>query len=200
MTRRIILLAGLAILGLVFIGGGLRFLLRPVPQVELPEGTPIAAEKLDFVMRGRFDRLYIYEDGSVVHVQDTNIRLSGPGNPPTRIWGTGRLQADQFSQIIELFQSSQFAALEKNYQFPDKPIEGGGFTAGDMSCTLSIVYGDLNKPVTASGYLTVDQGATYPDMPYPINELYAKLNDFMVNQTQEVAREHIPEGGGLWQY
>jgi hypothetical protein len=56
MTRRAILLAGLAILGLVFAASGLWFLLRPVPQVELPQGTPVAAEKLDFVMRGRFER------------------------------------------------------------------------------------------------------------------------------------------------
>jgi hypothetical protein len=194
------LLAGLAILGLAFVGSGLWFLLRPIPQVELPEGTPVAAEKLDFVMRGRFDRIYIYGDGSVVYIQDINMRLLGPENPPTRIWRIGRLQADQFSQIIELFGSGQFAALEKNYQFPGKPIEGGGFTSGDMSCTLSIVYGVLNKSVTASNYLTPDHGATYPDMPYPINELYAKLTEFALNQTTEVARERIPEGGNLWQY
>jgi hypothetical protein len=182
-------------------GSGLWFLLRPVPQVpqvELPEGTPIVAEKLDFVMRGRLDRIYIYGEGSVVYVQDIDMRLSGPENPPTRIWRTGRLQADQFKQIIELFRSSEFAALEMNYQFPGKPIEGGGFTTGDMSCALSIVYGDLNKSVIASGYLTPDNGATYPDMPYPINELYAKLTELVLNQTKEVARERVPEGDGPW--
>jgi hypothetical protein len=199
MTRRTILLAGLAILGLVLLGSGLWFLTRPqVLQIELPEGTPIAAEKLDFVMRGRFDRIYLYGDGSLVYIQYINMRLSGPENPPTRIWRTGRLQEGQFSQIIELFRSSQFAALEQNYRFPGKPIERGGFTFGDMICTLSIAYGDLNKSVTASGYLTPDHGITYPDMPYPINELYAKLTDLVLNQTREVVRERVPEGGGPW--
>ena len=188
------------VLGLALVGIAAWALAQPSPSpVTLPEGTPIMEERLDFVMRGRFDRLYLYEDGSVVHVQYINMRLSGPDNPPTRIWRTGRVQADQFNQIIELFRSSQFAALEKNYQFPGKPIEGGGFTAGDVSCTLSIAYGDLSKSVTASGYLTPDHDATYPDMPYPINELYAKLTDLVSSQTKEVAREGVPEGDGPWQ-
>ncbi len=69
---------------------------------------------------------------------------------------------------------------------------------GDMSYTVSIDYGNLHKIATAFGYLTPDHGLTYPDMPYPLNELYKKLKDIAENQTEEVYRESI-QSSLLWE-
>jgi hypothetical protein len=66
-----------------------------------------------------------------------------------------------------------------------------------MSFTISVNSENLNKTVTAFGYLTPDGGKTYPDMPYPLNELYRRLKYIADNQTQEVARETI-EASLLW--
>ncbi len=205
---------GLLLLGLVLIGSatwalvqsspspvtlleGTDFTTDPAMIPAIPEDTPVIFEKLDFVMRGRFDRLYIYEDGSVIHTQEINLRMPGPYNPPTRIWRTGHLTDEELVRIIDLFRMGSFAALENYYQFPGepmKPIAGvpsGGFTMGDMSITISVDYEYLNKTVSAFGYLTPDHGETYPDMPAPLNELYVELKDITNNRTTEVARERI---------
>jgi hypothetical protein len=207
-VKKMKLYIGLLVLGLVLIGSATWALVQSSPSpVTLPEGTyfttdpamipvipedtPVIFEKLDFVMRGRFDRLYIYKDGSVIHTQEINLRMPGPYNPPTRIWRTGHLTDEELMRIIDLFRTGSFAAPENHYQFSGEPIGGGGFTMGDMSFTVSIVYEDMNKTVTAVGYLTPDHGETYPDMPTPLNELYVELKDITINWTTEVARERI---------
>jgi hypothetical protein len=40
-------------------------------------------------------------------------------------------------------------------------------------------------------YLTPDNGMTYPEMPYPLNEIYEKLRYISVNDTEEVYRQSI---------
>ena len=64
---------------------------------------------------------------------------------------------------------------------------------GDMDYTASIDYGDLHKTVYASHYLTPDGGMTYPDMPYPLNEIYSKLKTIAENQTEEIYHETIKD-------
>jgi len=192
MSTTIRLFAALLVLGLMLSGFGIWLLLRPSAQnVAIPEGTPIIVEQLDFVMRGRFDRLYIYEDGRVVYTQDINLRMPGPATSPTRIWRTGQVNEDEFQQIREILLSGQFTSLEAYYQFPGEPIEGGGFSMGDMTFTLQADFGDVNKSVSALGYLSPDGGLTYPGMPHPLNYLYAKLDTIVREDTIEVARQRI---------
>ncbi len=57
---------GLLVLGLVAVGGGSWGLLTSPPKIEIPEGTPVVAMELDFVMRGQFDKLYLYDNGAVL--------------------------------------------------------------------------------------------------------------------------------------
>ena len=160
------------------------------PEIKMPEGAPVIAEKLDYIMRGEFSYLYIYGDGSIVYIEEKGLRLPSPGHPPTRTWKIGQLQEEELNKLISLFKSSQFEKLDKYYQFAGKPIEGGGFTMGDMGFTVSFDYENLNKTVTAFGYLTPDHGDTYPDMPSPLNEIYEKLRNIALG-TKEVARENI---------
>jgi hypothetical protein len=187
---RIRLYIGLAVLGVALIAAASLLLLRSAPAtVSLPEGTPIVLEKLDYVMRGRSDRIYVYEDGSIVYTQDTNMRMPTAENPPTRIWSTGKLTQAQLGQILALLQSVDFATLESYYQYPPKDTSPP-FVHGDMSMTVFVDYSQMSKTVTAFGYLTPDQGATYPDMPHPLDELYVKFRDAALS-TKEVARAKI---------
>ena len=197
MAGKMKLYLGLLVLGLVLVGGGLWLLYNPVPVIEIPEGEPVIAMNLDFVMRGESSKLYLYDDGGVLYVEEKNLRMPTREYPPTRVWGKGQIQAEELSSLIRLFQTGEFAELDKYYQFsgkPMEPIEGvptGGFTMGDGSFTFSINYGDLQKTVTAFGYLTPDHGITYPDMPYPLNEIYKKLKQIIENSTKEVYSEPI---------
>lgn len=190
MTGKMKLYISLLVLGLVLVGSGVWALFNSVPKIDIPEGAPVIAEKLDYVMRGEFSYLYIYADGTIILVEDKGLRIPSPGHPPTRTWKIGQLEEEELDKLISLFKSSQFEKLDKYYQFPGKPIDGGGFTMGDMGFTISIDYENLNKTVTAFGYLTPDHGETYPDMPSPLNEIYQKLRDIAL-KTREVARETI---------
>jgi hypothetical protein len=190
MVGKMKLYIGLLILGLVMIGAGVWFLVNSAPAINIPEGAPVITANASYIMRGEFSHLYIYEDGSIILVEDKGLRIPSPGHPPTRTWKIDQLEDEELGKLISLFKSSQFEKLDKYYQFPGKPIDGGGFTMGDMGFTISIDYENLNKTVTAFGYLTPDHGETYPDMPSPLNEIYQKLRDIAL-KTREVARETI---------
>ncbi len=64
------------------------------------------------------------------------------------------------------------------------------WVTGVSHSLFSINYEDLQKTVTAFGYLTPDRGETYPDMPSPLNEIYERLKSTALT-TKEVARENI---------
>lgn len=149
-------------------------------------------------MRGEFNFLYVYEDGSIIYIEEKGLRMPTQEHPPERVWRTGKLQDEELNSLINFFRSSHFDKLDEYYQFPGKPIEGGGFSMGDMRYTVSIDYGNLHKIATAFGYLTPDHGLTYPAMPYPLNEIYKKLKDIAENQTEEVYRESI-QSSLLWE-
>lgn len=190
MTRRVRLYIGLLVMGLVIVGAGVWLLFTQPPEIDIPEDSLVIYEKLEYVMRGEFSYLYVYEDGSIIYIEEKGLRVPSPGHPPTRTWKTGKLQPEELNSLLEFVKNSGLERLDEYYQFPGKPIEGGGFTVGDMSFTVSIGYGDLQKTVTAFGYLTPDKGLSYPDMPYPLNEIYQKLRDVQ-NRTKEVFRQSI---------
>ncbi len=192
-TKRGILYILLA-LGVLLIGSGVwLFYGSTQTKVSIPEGNPIIYEKLDYIMRGEFSYLYIYEDGSIIYIEEKGLRMPSPGHPPTRTWKSGKLTAEQLDSLLAYFQNSGLDKLEEHYKFPGEPIEGGpagGFRMGDMGFTISINSENLSKTVTAFGYLTPDHGETYPDMPSPLNEIYGRLRVIAMG-TQEIASENI---------
>ena len=82
--------------------------------------------------------------------------------------------------------------LDEYYQFPGKPNEGGGFSMGDMRFTISVNSDNLSKTVTAFGYLTPDDGKTYPDMPSPLGAIYGRLR-VLAMVTEEVYCDNIKD-------
>lgn len=162
----------------------------PPVGVSIPEGNPVIYERRDYVMRGQFSFLYVYEDGSIIFIEEKGLRMATSQNPATRSWKTGKLQPQELENLLKLFTGSGFKKLDEYYKFPGEPIAGGGFRMGDMSFTVSINYGSLSKTVTALGYLTPDGGETYPDMPPPLDRIYVQLRA-AAQQTNEVAAENI---------
>jgi hypothetical protein len=184
---------GLLALGLVAIGIGTWLLAKSPPDINIPEGNPVVYEKLEYIMRGEFKYLYFYEDGSIIYIEEKGLRMPSPGHPPTRTWSTGKFTQEQLDRLLAYLENSGLDKLEERYIFPGKPIEGGpagGITQGDMGFTISVSSDNLSKTVTAFGYLTPDNGETYPDMPSPLNEIYVKLRAIAAT-TEEVYQENI---------
>ena len=190
MTGKMKLYIGLLALGLMLLGGGLWLLLNPAPRINVPESTPVIVMDILFSMRGEASQLAIYEDGTVIYHEDKGLRPPPPPeHPPTRTWKTGLLQEEELNNLIDFFKNSKFDELDTYYQYPD-PSSGGGVTS-DMYCTISISSGNFSNTVKTFGYFPPDSGQPYPDMPYPLNEIYKKLKDITEDRTEEVYHESI---------
>jgi len=123
---------------------------------------------INHLMQGQSSHLAIYEDGYVIRNEEIGLRMPVKEYPPTRSWYTGQLEMDELTGIIDFFQSSRFMELNDHYVFAGEP-DNGGIRMGDNFVTIIISYGDLQKTVVASAYLT------YADMPSPLNEIYDRL-------------------------
>jgi len=181
MTGKIWLYIGLLVLLLALTGGGLWFLFNPSPVIEVPEGEPV------ITMRNSFSRivagpvfLRVYMDGTVIYTKETGSLNA------IRIWNTGKINEDELNGLLPLFTTGDFESLYRRYEFTGELEK-----VGNMSCTISIKYLDLDKAVTADWFPSPDSGMTCPDMPYPLNEIYKRLKDIAENRTNEVYRETI---------
>ncbi|MFW6105213.1 MAG: hypothetical protein ACOC7P_01375 [Chloroflexota bacterium] len=191
MTGKMKLYIGLLVLGLATIGSGVWMLAKFSPDIDIPEEPPVIYERLEYIMGGRDNQLYIYDDGSIIYIEERGFRP--PGAIPTRTWKTGNLTPHQVDNLLTYFENSGLYELDEYYQFPGELGEGGSIIIGDMDFTISVNSGNLSKTVTASGYLTPDGGNTYPDMPPPLNEIYTKLKNIAETKTEEVYRELIKD-------
>jgi hypothetical protein len=181
-------------LGVLLLGSGI-WILHGSSQakVVIPEGNPVIYEKLDYVMRGQFNYLYFYNDGSIIYIEEKGLRMPFLGNTPTRTWKTGKLTIEQLESLLAYFENSGLDKLGEYYNFPGEPIENGpsgSIRTGDMQFTITMNSDNLRKTVTAFGYLTPDHGETYPDMPSPLNEIYGRLRTLAMT-TEQVHQENI---------
>jgi len=180
----------LLFLGLLVIGGGVWMLAKSPPEIDIPEGSPVIYERLDYVMRGQFNYLYFYEDGGILFIEEKGLRPAG--GHPTRTWRTGKFTQQQLDSLLAYLENSGLDKLDEYYKYPGEPIAGGGFRMGDMGFTITVNSENMSKTVTAFGYLTPDKGETYPDMPSPLNEIYGRLR--VISQiTEEVYQENIKD-------
>jgi len=192
MTGKVKLYIGLLVLGLVVILGGIWMLAKSPPKIDIPGGNPVIMEERNYLLGGEHSYLYVYEDGSIIYVEEKGLRIRSPQNPPTRTWRTGKLSSKEMESLVAYFENSGLDELDEYYQFPGEPNESGGFRMGDMRFTITIDSDNLNKTVSAYGYLTPDNGETYPDMPSPLNEIYQRLRAIAI-ETEEVYREPIKD-------
>ena len=186
------LFVGLLVVGLVLLGSGLWFLLNPSLRISVPEGNPVIAMDITHTMGGTISQLLIYEEGTIIYREDTGLR---PGQVRTRTWSTGKLDEGELTNLLEFINDSGFEALNSHYEFPGIPVPTENFPdaikSGDLQCTISVDNTDLQKAVSAASYLSPDDGMTYPDMPYPLNEIYRRLKDIAENQTEEIYKESL---------
>jgi hypothetical protein len=191
MTGKMKLYIGLLMLGLAIVGSGVWMLAKSLPDIDIPEEPPVIYEGLDYIMEGESSHLYIYDDGSIIYIEEKGWRP--PGAHPTRTWKKGKFTLPQMDNLLTYFGNSGLYELDEYYQFPGELGERCSLWMGDMDFTISVNSGNLSKTVMASGYLTPDGGNTYPDMPPPLNEIYTKLKNIAETKTEEVYHELIKD-------
>lgn len=171
----------IAALGLLLIGSGIWLLYSSAPAIYIPESSPVITMCNVNRTIGQGDTiLAIYEEGSIVYLEDKG--------PFGRVWHTGKIGEAELGNLLDFFRESGFGEMERVYQFPGVSVPGAT-KMGGMSCSFTLNYGGLLKTVDANWYLSPDGGKTYPDMPYPLNEIYRRLRIIADNYTEEVYRE-----------
>ncbi|MBN1189142.1 MAG: hypothetical protein JXA46_05255 [Dehalococcoidales bacterium] len=186
----------LLVLGIVVVGGGIWLMYDSTTQdtpettqaaeVNIPEGAPVIYEQVRYLMGGENRQLYIYENGSILYIEEKGLRVPSAENPATRSWRTGNFTVDEVNNLLFYLKNSGLDKLEDSYTFQED-VEGGALTRSDMNFTIIVNGADLNKQVTTSGYLSTDQGETYPDMPSPLNDIYVMLRNISKNTVEAVS-------------
>jgi len=182
---------GLLALGLLLVGsGGWLYYSSPAHKVPAPSGSPAITMRVGRLMAGALSYLAIYEDGTVINVEESGLRP--PGARTTRVWKTGTLHKEEFDSLVQLFADNA-DQLEETYRFGGIKNPDGSTSSGDLDLTIHTDYQDLNKTVKAGLYMSPESSlfyVSYPDMPYPLNEIYERLRAIAL-ETEEVARERI---------
>ena len=188
----------LLVLGIILAGGGAWLLYNPMTKdtlgspvtIDIPDGNPVIYEQALYTMGGENYEFYIYDDGSLLYIQEKGLRMPQPGRPATRSWSTGKLTTEQLNNLIAYLEASGLDKLKDSYYFPGETTGGGGFRQSDLGFTIIVYSDNLSKKVTTFGYLSPDKRETYPDMPSPLDDIYGRLRTLAMT-TQEVYRENI---------
>jgi hypothetical protein len=175
-----ILLICLLIVGLAVVGLGIGLLANQPKAVRVPNEFPAIAADATYKTSGDRDRLYIYKDGYVLFVEDRGYTEAGNF---TRTWQTGQLTDGEVAELIDLVKKPEFEALANQYRFVGDNTSAGISRIGDMDYVVSVNYQNLRKIVSLVDYYSPDHANVYPDMPYPLGEIYQKMKEIAENKT-----------------
>jgi hypothetical protein len=159
------------------------------PEFYTPQSKPVISDRMYDIKGGEFRYLCIYEDGSLTCIEMKN--LLDPVDQHVQILKTGKLDEGELNDLIGFFEVSGFRELKLDNQFPGLLDKDGKIILSDVHYSVSNNFESWGTFVKASNYLSPNGGKTYPDMPYPLNEIYKRLRDIAENNTTEVSRERI---------
>jgi hypothetical protein len=181
MTRRMMLLIGLLVVGLAVMGLGVGLLLNQPRTVRIPNEFPAIAADTTYTESGDRDRLYVYKDGYVLFVEERGSNVAGDF---TRTWKTGQLTEAGLAELMNLTKKTEFEALANQYRFVGDNTTSGT-PHGDMNYAVSVNYENVRKIVSLVDYYSPDHETVYPEMPYPLGEIYLRTKEIAEMQTVE---------------
>jgi hypothetical protein len=150
------------------------------PELYTPRSDQVISNRLYDIKKGEFRYLSIYQDRSLIAIQMNG--LLEPVDQHVRILKTGKLSEEELNDLIEFFENSGFKVMDKTNGFSGSP-------GSEVHYSVSARLGSSYRYVRASNYFSPDGGKTYPDMPYPLNEIYGRLKSIADSRTEEVTRE-----------
>jgi hypothetical protein len=159
------------------------------PEIYTPQSDWVISQRLYDIKNGEFRYLCIYEDGSLIAIQMEGLR--GPMEQHMRIRKTGDISKNELINLIELFKEGGFFELDSSYKCQGPPDENSESGLDGMHYSVSAHLEHRGKMVRVSNCFFPDGGETYSDMPYPLDEIYKRLNDIAENKTAEANREPL---------
>ena len=167
MNGKKLLLVGLLVIALAVLGTGVGLLFSRPEGNKVPDEKPVIASEAKYANSGDRERLFIYNDGSVIFIKGDNSQK----------WQTGKLSSSELTEILNLVENPEFAALAGQYQFLGDNATDGKPRIGDLDYVISVNHGSLQKSVSFVDYYSPDQETVYPDLPYPAADIYQKLKE-----------------------
>jgi hypothetical protein len=186
MTRKMMLLIGSLIVALAVVGTGVGLMAVLPHTFKLPEKPPVISAEAYWHMAGEKEQVFIYEDRSVICIEDTGLRVPSSDRPAKRTWKQGTINEQEWAELSDLATGDNFSKLESSYSYEGNPYS-------DLWFTVEVRDGSIYKSVRVDSYLSPDQRVTYPDMPHPVDDIYARLHNIAQHETKMIAEETIKQ-------
>jgi hypothetical protein len=196
--------SGLLVVILALTGFGIWFVLNPEDKIEIPEGDPLVLMDINNPEAGTLSQLSVYEDGTVIHVEDSYPEMPIPqGEEFTRTWRTGRVSTGDIDYFFSYLDSIDYYEIEYAFIRPgvieetippeklmpnQKPkSRGPSFYPGGPDDYIRIYANDGQRENTIEVlcYISTDVDP-YNELPSPAKYIYEELADIIENNTEEV--------------
>jgi hypothetical protein len=182
MNRKLILLTGLLVIGVAVVGLGVGLIANQPKTVRVPNEFPAIAVDATYKVSGERNRLYIYRDGYIILVEE---RGSSKTSNFTRTWKTGQLSTGELADLMSITKKVEFGALANQYRFLGDNTSSGTPRIGDMDYVVSVNYENTRRVISILDFYSPDHETVYPDMPYPLSEIYQRTKEIAENKTTE---------------
>ncbi len=200
MDRKMWVYAGLILVVAVAMGIGIWQVTSPKNPVTIPESEPIVQMDVSFPEGGTLSQLSIYEDGTVIHIEDSAaVAALKPGDAFTRTWRTGKAKTGDIDYLFSYLESVDFNDIETTYiseSLSERVLAETADNVTEISLEtdnyirISADNGPVDNVVAAFGYLQPGTGAI-SELPYPLNNIYAELAEIIENSTEKVLTEEL---------
>jgi hypothetical protein len=181
MNNKLVLVI-VGVLGVVVIGVGLGLLLTRPSGFTPPGGQPVLYAQELYTMQGIDNSLYLYEDGTVVYITETGLRVPTADHPAIRTWYKAALTPTELADLLGYFREIDFNALEIppfwNGQ-GEHPVP-----SSDLMYTVSVSSGDLQRTLLVQEYFPPTRTDQTAIMPAPMDSVYSRLAAITAGTTE----------------
>ncbi|HEY96461.1 MAG TPA: hypothetical protein G4O15_16160 [Dehalococcoidia bacterium] len=206
MTRKLRAYSGLLVLVLALTGFGIWSVFNSGNKVKIPEEEPVVLVDFNNPENGTFSQLSIYEDGTVIYVEDSELEMPvQQGDEYIRTWRTGRLDSEEIEYFFSILDSVAFFELgstviftrsdmteEEEYVpeempkptgpslYPGRPIE---------YIRMFVDNGQKENTIVVIGYVSTGAAAIqalHDEPDFSFKHIYAELADVIVNKNEKI--------------
>ncbi len=183
---RLKIYVGLLVAAVAVVAAGTAMLLTRPRAFDIPASPAVVSAQAYWHMSGYRETILVFGDGRVRCTVEQGLRVPSPRHPATQIWKIGRIPTSEVDQLVSLIATPQFSDLTGAYSYNGNP-------SSDLWFKLVTEYNGMQKTVQANSFASPDAGNTYPEMPHPLDDIYAQLHSIVQNETRQVAKQLIYE-------